>query len=172
MRNGLKPYAAVPAAARRWTESVKPVQSTGSSSAPGSSSARQAATASGSVPRGSDALGQAESRDRLVEGSEHFTCNGPNAEITLPAVIDETWAELPREQPIYGPVEGSRTDCVAAVSGDGERTFADYTAAFRELDGWQVEQDRPRRFTMSRDDVRVTVALTGDGITTIRVGVS
>ena len=48
-----------------------------------------------------DALGQRENRERLVAESENFTCNGPNSEITLPAVIDETWQELPREAPIY-----------------------------------------------------------------------
>lgn len=119
-----------------------------------------------------DALGQAENRDRLVAGSEHFTCNGPNSEVTLPAAIDRTWRELPREAPIYGPIEGSRTDCVAAVSGDGARTFADYTDRFRALAGWRVEVDRPRRFVMSRDDVRVTDVRTPDDITTIRVGVT
>ena len=119
-----------------------------------------------------DALGQRENHDRLVEGSEHFTCNGPNSEITLPAAIDETWRELPREAPIYGPIQGGRTDCVAAVAGDGERTFADYTDTFRDLDGWTVRADRSQRFVMVRDDVEVTVRRSEDDITTIRVAVT
>jgi hypothetical protein len=119
-----------------------------------------------------DALGQRENRERLLEGSEHFTCNGPNSEITLPAVIDETWQELPREAPIYGPVQGGRTDCTAAVEGDDARTFADYTETFRDLDGWTVRLDRPQRFVMVRDDVEVTVRRAPDDLTTIRVGVT
>jgi len=120
-----------------------------------------------------DALGRDGHRDRLVEESRTFSCNGPHAEITVPAAIDETWQQLPRESPIYGPIEGSRTDCVAGVSGDGEQAFLDYTAAFRDLEGWQVRVDQPQRFVMVRDDVRVTVRLLGapDRLTTIRVGV-
>ena len=119
-----------------------------------------------------DALGQRENRERLVAESENFTCNGPNSEITLPAVIDETWQELPREAPIYGPIQGGRTDCTAAVAGDDARTFADYTDTFRDLDGWTVRLDRPQRFVMVRDDVEVTVRRTRDDLTTINVGVT
>ena len=119
-----------------------------------------------------DALGRAENHDRLVEGSEHFACNGHNSEVTVPAAVDRTWQDLPREAPIYGPIQGSPTDCVAAVSGDGERTFAAYAATFRDLAGWTVEVDRPERFVMVRDDVEVTVRRTPDDLTTIRVGVT
>jgi hypothetical protein len=121
-----------------------------------------------------DALGQVAHRERLVEESRTFACNGPNSEITLPAAIDETWRELPREAPIYGPVQGGRTDCTAAVSGDAERAFTAYTGTFRQLDGWSVEVDRPTRFVMVRDDVRVTVRRIGspDHLTTIEVGVT
>ena len=119
-----------------------------------------------------DELGQRENRHRLVEGSEHFTCNGPNSEITLPAVIDETWRDLPREAPNYGPGQGGPTDCVAAVAGNGDQTFADYTDTFRGLDGWRVQADRSDRFVMVRDDVEVTVRRNQDDITTIQVGVS
>lgn len=119
-----------------------------------------------------DALGAADRDERLVEESEAFACNGPNSEVTVPAVVDETWQELPREATIYGPVQGGRTDCVAAVAGDGERAFADYTDAFRGLDGWTVRTDRPQRFVMVRDEVEVTVRQTKDDITTIKVGVT
>ena len=119
-----------------------------------------------------DALGRAESRDRLVESSRTFGCNGPNAEVRLPAAVDETWQELPRRAPIYGPLGGTPTSCTAGVSGDGDRGFADYTAAFRDLGGWQVQQDGESRFVMSRDDVRVTVRRAGAGqVTTIGVAV-
>lgn len=118
-----------------------------------------------------DALGESAHDARLVEESRTFACNGPNSEITLPAVIDQTWRELPREEPIYGPIQGSRTDCTAAVAGDAQRTFADYTDAFRDLEGWTVEVDRPRRFVMVRDEVEVTVRQGPDDLTTIRVGV-
>ena len=118
-----------------------------------------------------DALGAAESDDRALEASRTFACNGRHSEVLVPAVVDETWRELPREAPIYGPVQGTPTDCTAAVAGDGDRTFADYTRTFRGLDGWRVEVDRPRRFVMSRDGVEVTVRLTPDDLTMIRVGV-
>ena len=118
-----------------------------------------------------DALGRDEHDERLVEGSRTFTCNGPNAEVQVPAEVDETWRALPRRAPVYGPIEGSSTSCTAGVSGDGERAFADYTDAFRDLDGWQVQVDRPDRFVMARDDVRVTVRMLGapDRLTTIAV---
>jgi hypothetical protein len=119
-----------------------------------------------------DELGQAENHERLLEESGRFTCNGPNSEVRVPEAVDRTWRELPRQAPIYGPVQGGPTDCVAAVSGEGRRTFAAYTRAFRGLDGWYVEEDGPARFVMSRDDVRVTVRLTSDGLTTIQVGLS
>lgn len=117
-------------------------------------------------------LGARQREAQLVADSEAFTCNGPNVEVRVPEEVDRTWDELPREAPVYGPVEGGRTDCVAAVAGDGEQAFVDYTAAFRDLDGWEVEADRPQRFVMVRDDVRVTVRLVGapDRLTTIRVG--
>ena len=119
-----------------------------------------------------DALGQDESRDRLVESSRTFGCNGPNAEVRLPAAVDRTWRELPRRAPIYGPLGGTPTSCTAGVSGDGEQAYTDYTAAFRDLDGWQVERDGESRFVMARDDVRVTVRRDGvDQIATIEVAV-
>jgi hypothetical protein len=118
-----------------------------------------------------DALGSDANRDRLLQESRDFSCNGPNAEIRVPAVVDRTWRELPRPAPVYGPIEGSATDCVAGVAGDGERTFVSNTEAFRDLDGWRVEVDQERRFVMSRDGVRVTVLLRGapDRMTTIGV---
>jgi len=118
-----------------------------------------------------DTWGQDENRDRLVEGSRTFSCNGPNAEVQVPAEVDETWRALPRRAPIYGPIGGSPTSCTAGVSGDGERAFADYTDAFRDLDGWQVRVEAPHRFVMARDDVRVTVRMLGapDRLTTIAV---
>ena len=119
-----------------------------------------------------DALGQEANHERLLEESRTFACNGPNAEITLPAAVDETWRELPREAPIYGPIQGSRTDCTAAVSGDTQRTFTAYTDTFRDLDGWTFRVDRPQRFVMVRDDVEVTVREAPDDLTTIRVGVT
>ena len=119
-----------------------------------------------------DALGRDENHDRLVEGSRTFTCNGPNAEVRLPAAVDRTWQELPRRAPIYGPLGGTPTSCTAGVSGGGEQGFTDYTAAFRDLEGWQVQQDGEHRFVMSRDDVRVTVRRAGAGrVTTIDVAV-
>ena len=120
-----------------------------------------------------DAMGQEENRDRLVENSRTFGCNGPNAEVLLPAAVDETWRELPRRSPIYGPLGGTPTSCTAGVAGDGERAFAEYTAAFRDLDEWRVEQDGESRFVMTRDDVRVTVRRAGRGqVTTIEVAVT
>ncbi len=120
-----------------------------------------------------DALGEDAHHERLVEESRTFTCNGPNSEVTVPATVERTWSDLPREAPIYGPIEGSPTDCVAGVSGDGEQAFADYTDTFRDLDGWTVQVDQPQRFVMVRDDVQVTVRMVGapDRLTTIRVGV-
>jgi hypothetical protein len=119
-----------------------------------------------------DALGKDESRDRLVETSRTFTCNGPNAELRLPAEVDQTWQELPRRAPIYGPLGGTPTSCTAGVSGDGDQGFSAYTAAFRDLDGWQVQQDGESRFVMARDDVRVTVRKERPGqVTTIDVAV-
>ena len=120
-----------------------------------------------------DALGQHENGVRLVEESRTFGCNGPNSEVRVPAAVERTWQELPRRAPIYGPIQGGPDDCVAGVSGDGERAFADYTATFRVLEGWEVRSDQEHRFVMARDDVRVTVRLVGapDRMTTIRVAV-
>ncbi len=46
------------------------------------------------------------------------------------AEVNRTWRALPRRAPLYGPIEGSSTHCVAGVAGDGDRTFAEYTDAF------------------------------------------
>ena len=144
---------------------------------PGVPARRQAAVLAGAAVAmvggclAADALGAAESDERALEASRTFSCNGRHSEVLVPAVVDETWRELPREAPLYGPVQGSPTDCTAAVAGDGDQAFADYTGTFRGLDGWRVELDRPRRFVMSRDGVEVTVRLTPDDLTMIRVGV-
>jgi len=118
-----------------------------------------------------DALGGQSHRDRLVQGSRDFSCNGPNAETGVAAEVDRVWRELPRRAPVYGPIEGSAHHCTAAVAGDGDQTFTSYTDALRGLDGWQVEVDRPRRFVMVRPGVRVTVLERGapDRLTTIEV---
>ncbi len=121
-----------------------------------------------------DALGSGDHDGRILEESETFACNGPNSEVAVPAVVDRTWQELPRVAPVYGPIRGSADFCEAGVSGDGEQTFADYTDAFRELDGWRVRRDEPRRFEMTRDGVVVAVRLVGapDRLTMIKVGVT
>ena len=120
-----------------------------------------------------EALGEDENHDRLLESSRTFSCNGPNAEVRLPAEVDRTWQELPRRAPIYGPLGGSPTSCMAGVSEGGEQAFSDYAAAFRDLDGWQVQQDGESRFVMSRDDVQVTVRRERPGqVTTIEVAVN
>jgi len=108
-----------------------------------------------------DQLGDRAHEQRLVSGSNSFVCNGPNAEIQVDERVDETFAELPRRSPIYGPVEGSRTGCTAAVSGTGAESFAAYADAFRDLEGWTVTVDRPDRFVMQRDGVRVAMRLGG-----------
>lgn len=118
-----------------------------------------------------DALGEDANEDRVLERSRTFTCTGSGAGVPVPAEVDRTWRELPRPAPVYGPIEGSPTHCTAAVAGDGARTFAEYAGAFRDLEGWRVRVDRPERFVMVRDGVRVTVVLVGapDRLTTIEV---
>jgi hypothetical protein len=118
-----------------------------------------------------DALGSDANRDRLLRESRDFSCNGPNAEVRVPAEVDRTWRELPRLAPVYGPIEGSASHCVAGVAGDGHETFAAYTEAFRTLAGWRGRADHPHRYVMVRDGVRVTVLLRGapDRLTTIGV---
>ncbi len=120
------------------------------------------------------AVGDDVKRDRLAQGSRGFACNGPNALMPVEAEVDRTWHMLPRLAPIYGPIEASASHCVAGVAGDGNRTFPEYTDAFRQLDGWRVKVDQPQRFVMLRDGVRVTVLLDGapDRLTTIEVSVT
>ena len=118
-----------------------------------------------------EALGVDENEQRLLDGSRAFTCNGRHAEVSVPAEVDRTWRELPRPAPVYGPIEGTRTSCTAGVAGDGARTFASYAGSLRDLDGWRVTVDRPERFVVVRDGVRVTVRLVGepDRLTTLKV---
>ena len=120
-----------------------------------------------------DALGTDENKDRLLQGSRDFICNGSRVEVRVPGTVDRTWRELPRPAPVYGPIEGSRTSCTAGVAGDGAQTFPAYAGALRELNGWRVEVDRPERFVAVRDGVRITVSLVGspDRLTTIEVAV-
>lgn len=106
-------------------------------------------------------LGDHAREQRLLSESENFTCNGPNAEVLVDERVDATFAELPRRARIYGPIGGTPAGCTAAVDGDGETTFAAYAAAFRDLEGWRVTEDRTGRFVMERDDVEVTLTLTG-----------
>ena len=56
MKNGEKPYAAVPAAARRYDESVNPVPRLGSSSASAPSPATHSRIAWTTGPSGGEAL--------------------------------------------------------------------------------------------------------------------
>jgi hypothetical protein len=109
-----------------------------------------------------DILGDHAKQDRLAENSRAFTCNGPNAEIRVLANVDATWGDLPRRAPIYGPIEGTSTSCSAAVEGDADQTFAEYTDAFRNLDGWQIQTDEYGRFVMTRHNVRVSVTMEGE----------
>ena len=120
-----------------------------------------------------DQLGDRAHQQRLVSGSETFGCNGPNAEVQVDQRVDATFAELPRRAPIYGPVEGSRFGCTAAVYGTGAETFAAYADAFRDLEGWTVTDEREARFVMERDGVRVAMTLLGapDQLTMIEVSV-
>ncbi len=118
-----------------------------------------------------NAAGDEAKQDRVVQASRDFSCNGPNALMPVPAKVDRTWRELPRPALVYGPIEGSATHCTAGVVGDGNRTFADVTDAFRQLDDWRVQVDQPQRFEMVRAGVQVTVLLEGapDQLTTIEV---
>ena len=118
-----------------------------------------------------DVLGAGANEDRLLQGSRDFACNGPRADVRVPAEVDRTWSALPRPAPVYGPIEGSPTSCTAGVAGDAAQTFPAYAAAFRDLHGWQVTVDRPERVVMVRDGVRVTVSVVGapDRLTTIEV---
>jgi len=52
--------------------------------------------------------------------------------------------------------------CVAAVTGDANRTFTAYTEASRDVVNWRVQADQPQRFVMVRDGVQVTVLLEGE----------
>ena len=119
------------------------------------------------------ALGEQANRDRLLEESRSFGCNGPNAELLVHPRVERTWQRLPRRAPVYGPIEASATHCVGGVAGDGEQSFVAYTSVFRDL-GWEVVRDEPQLFEMTRDGVRVTVALQGhpDRLTTIAVAVT
>lgn len=104
-----------------------------------------------------DQLGSRARQQRLVSESESFGCNGPHAEVQVDQRVDATFAELPRRAPIYGPIQGSRYGCTAAVSGDGAEAFASYADVFRDLEGWTVNADRPARFVMERDGIRVAL---------------
>lgn len=97
-----------------------------------------------------------------VSASEEMGCNNPNAEIAVDERVEQVWAELPRRGLLYGPIEGSRSGCTAAISGDADRNLAEYAAAFRDLDGWSVVVDRDDRFVMQRRGVRVTLAIQDD----------
>lgn len=121
-----------------------------------------------------DAAGGNAKHDRLVAGSRGFSCNGPNALVRVPAEVNRTWRKLPRPAPLYGPIEATATSCVAGVAGDGDPTFAAYTAAFGDLPGWRVESNEPQRLVMVRHGVRVIVSLEGapDRLTTIEVAAS
>ena len=120
-----------------------------------------------------DQLGDRAHQQRLVSGSETFGCNGPNAELQVDQRVDATFAELPRRAPIYGPVQGSRFGCTAAVYGTGAETFAAYADAFRDIEGWTVTDDRAARFVMERDGVRVSMRMEGapDQLTMMEVSV-
>lgn len=120
-----------------------------------------------------DRLGDHAHEQRLLSGSETFGCNGPNAEVLVDDRVDATFAALPRRAPLYGPVEGTRDGCTAAVDGEGATTFTAYAAAFRTLDGWRVTVDRSDRFVMERDGVRVVMRLDGapDQLALIEVAV-
>lgn len=111
-------------------------------------------------------LGGREHDRRAVQASESFACNGPNSELRVDPRVDEVFAELPRPARLYGPVEGTRAGCTAAVAGD--ESFEAWAAELRDLDGWEVQQDQPRRVVVRRAD-GVTITLLRRVPTLLRV---
>lgn len=109
-------------------------------------------------------------RDDLA-ASAAMGCNNRNSEVLVDERVDAVFAELPRRDPLYGPVEGTRHGCTAAVDGEGQESFEEYADAFRELDGWRVRTDEPGRFVMDRDGVRVSLGMS-DGLAMLTVEVT
>lgn len=115
-------------------------------------------------------LGERQRDQQDVQASERFACNGTNSEITVDPRVDQVYAELPRPARIYGPVEGTRQGCTAAVSGDAGEVFDAWAVELRDLDGWEVVDDAPRRVVVQRAD-GVTITLLRRHPTLLRVEV-
>lgn len=99
---------------------------------------------------GATVLGERQNRILEQQISDDFACPAP-----VDPRVDDAFAALPRPVPIYGPVESSRRDCVAGISG-GEESVEEFRRALRASD-WRVVRDEPRQVVARRDGVRATV---------------
>lgn len=117
---------------------------------------------------GAEQVGLREREQRTLEASAAFGCNNVNSEVLVGDTVEETWAELPRPAPLYGPIEGTPDACTAGVSGDPAAGFDAWAVALRDLEGWRVLRDDRAMVAVRRDDGITAVLARGD-VTTLRV---
>lgn len=117
---------------------------------------------------GAEQVGLREREQRTLEASAGFGCNNVGSEALVGDAVEETWAELPRPAPLYGPIEGTPDACTAGVSGDPAAAFDAWAVALRGLDGWRVVRDDDALVAVRRGDGITAVLVRGD-VTTLRV---
>jgi hypothetical protein len=113
-------------------------------------------------------VGLREREQRTLAASARFGCTNANSEVRVPSVVEETWGELPRPAPLYGPIEGTPEGCTAGISGDPDAAFAAWADALRQLDGWRVVRDDADLLAVRRADGVTAVLARGD-VATLRV---
>ena len=117
---------------------------------------------------GAEHVGLREREQRTLEASADFGCNNVNSEVFVDDSIEETWGDLPRPAPLYGPIEGTAEACTAGVSGDPAAGFDAWAATLRDLEGWPVLRDDAALVAVRRSDGMTAVLARGD-VTTLRV---
>lgn len=108
------------------------------------------------------AAGERAKEARSEQADARFTCNGPNAEVLVPDAVDGAWHQVEHPAPywLYGPVEGTRSGCTAAISGDPDASFEAWRRSLLGS-GWEVVSDG-RQVEVREGDVSLVLRRDGD----------
>ena len=78
----------------------------------------------------------------IARGDREFTCTDQHAGAQVDERVDEAFRSFDRPAPLYGPIDGTRFGCTAAVYGAGTETLG--PAPVPPDSGWHVVRDRHR----------------------------